>query len=109
MKAEWEDGEISWVKGVGENDCLTNSNDWDEEALGSEIGVHIDQLVTDSNDLTGARLWVAGDCHFNVAAVKAGEDCQIVGLSGPTTIFTNVTQPSISHFEAIVVCCVVAD
>lgn len=50
-------------------------------------------------------MWVGDDCYFDFAAVKAGPACQVVNLNGGITIFSNVTSPSISHFEALVVCC----
>ncbi|NOX22404.1 MAG: hypothetical protein GXP36_04810 [Actinobacteria bacterium] len=105
--------ELTWTTGVGPNDCLTDSNTWDEEAFGNDIGdigVNIDSLDFDSDtgELFGARIWTGGECYLDFASAKVGSECVIYNLFGPITIFTDVTtpeNPSISQFEVIAVCC----
>lgn len=106
VKGDWNGSSVSWDDGgVGANDCLKDSSQWDSLGNGGALGVTMVTVDTDR-----VQISVSGDCTIEWVGVKAGNTvCDTFDLTGQqltSYVIGPYDAPSISHIEVIIKCCV---
>ncbi len=106
LKANLVDGAILWTTGVFSGDCLSDSSEWDDEALPGDVGMGASATFDDDGNATVVLLVSDGTCTIEKAAGRTLLGCQVrQGDGGPTLLLTGETDFPLEQFEVIVLCC----
>jgi len=94
------------VTGVEDDDCLTDATQWDDEALGSAIGVNFSVNASIPSGIVSAGMSVPESCGLETGGFTyLGRTCAVVALGGGhVSGFANANPPLV-QWEAIVTCC----